>query len=253
MKSLNWTIIVLFMLTAAVSQAEAPPWSKGPTVKRIDSNTVVILCEAKGLSRELSYREAQQSCAALASDQKANTIKVSQVVVESESEPAKLYASVESEKQVTGLTGKVENESTIETGGDFTTYLQVRYDLRNVTVSSSKEDDDKPTAEATLLVPPKEKVSSSIDRKELVTDATRSIAVQLSDRCVDYIVRGKRPRSRSCGNSNVIQVMVNAKTDQEVIFRPADTNFLPATVKVNRGRIPSAESEVLDVQFQRSK
>lgn len=253
MRSLSWTIIVLCVFTTAVSRADAPPWSKGPTVKRIDSNTVVLLCEAKGLSRELSYREAQQSCAALASDQKTNTIKVSQVVVESESEPAKLYASVESEKQVTGLTGKVENESTIETDGVFTTYLQIRYDLRNVTVTSTKENDAKPATEMPLLVSPKEKVSIGIERKELVTDATRSITVQLSDRCVDYIIRGKRPRSRSCGNANVIQVMVNAESDQEIIFRPTDNHFLPATVKVNRGRTPAAESEVLDVQFQRSK
>lgn len=253
MKALNWTIIALCIFTTTVSQAEAPLWSKGQTVKHIDSNTVVILCEAKGLSRELAYREAQQSCAALASDQKANRIKISQVIVESESEPAKLYASMESEKQVTGLTGKVENESTIETGGYFTTYLQVRYDLRNAMVTLPKEDNDEPTAETPLLIPTKEKVSSGIDRKELVTDATRSITVQLSDRCADYIVRGKRPRSRSCGTSNVIQVMVNAETDQEVIFRPADTRFLPTTVKVNRGRVPATEGEVLDVQFQRSK
>jgi len=253
MKSLGWTIIALCIISAAVSRAEAPLWSKGPTVKRIDSNTVIVTCEGKGPSRGLSYREAQQSCAALASDQKANTIKVSQVVIESENEPAKLYSSVESSKQVSGLTGKTENELTVESDIGFVTYLQVRYDLRNIGVASTKEDDDKSTTDAPLMVSPKEKVSSDIERKGLVTDATRSITVQLSDRCADYIVKGSRPRSHSCGNSNVIQVMVNAETDQEVIFRPADSHFLPAMVKVNRGRIPAEESEVLDVQFQRSK
>lgn len=238
------------VIAASASWADAPPlWSKGPTIKRIDPDTVIVTCVGKGLSRELSYREAQQSCAALAADQKANTLKVSQVVVESEAEPPKLYSSIESAKQVSGLTGKTENETTSENETGFVTYLQVRFDLRSVSIASAKNDEDKPTAEEPLLVLPKEKSTSRIGRKEVVADATRSVTVQLSDHCADYIVRGKRPRSLSCGKSNVIQVMVNAETDQEIIFRPADNHFLPMTLKVNRKRTPATESEVLDVQF----
>lgn len=253
MNQLMPALVLFSTFISSASQAEAPTWLKSPTIKHINTNTVVINCEGKGISRQLSYQEAKYSCATLASDQKNNSIKVSQTVIESESEHAKLYSSVESIKQVISINGKIENEGTSETETGYTTYLQIRYDLSEMKVSAVNEDDGKPNKEVPLLVLPKVKSSSGIEQKKLVTDTTRSITVQLSDHCKDYIVRGKQPRSQSCGNKNVIQVMVNSETDQEIIFRPVDNHFLPISVKISGGRIPAKESEVLDVQFQQSK
>lgn len=253
MKLLNFCYFIVSVFIAGTLRAEVPDWAKGPTVNAIDTNIVVINCEGKGISKQLSYQEAQLSCTALASVQKSNTIKVSQTVIESEDGPAKLHSSIESKKQVIGLIGKTENESSVESEGVFTTYLKIRYDLRHLRVTSVREEDSSSGVEGSLFTSPNETSNSSIQRKELLTDTASSVTVQLSDYCKDYIVRGKHPRTRPCGNANVIQIMVDSFHDKEIIFRPMDKRFLPETIKINPGRLPAKTNEVLDVQFKYSK
>ncbi|MBL7670753.1 MAG: hypothetical protein JNM39_09720 [Bdellovibrionaceae bacterium] len=248
-QSATLTIFIVFIAT--VSLADAPTWSKGPTVKRVGA-TALVTCQGEGLSRDLSFQAATQSCAAIAATEKSSEFTSKQVVIETERESAKLFSSVESNKQISGLHGKTEKESTTPTETGFVTYLQVRYDLNVATVTTvSDTSDAKPEAQL-LIVPNNEKPSIEIERKSISAGLDRSITIQMiPEKCADFLVRGKRPRSHKC-SSTVMHVTVNPTEDTEIILRPSDNHLLPVLIKVNR-QPANAESEVVDVVFPRSK
>lgn len=243
-------LIIAFI--SLVSRADAPAWSKDQAVKHVDSHTVIVNCRGDGLSRDLSFRSATQSCAAIAAAEKNSEFTTKQVVIETERESAKLFSSVESNKQVTGLQGKTEKESTTPIDSGFVTYLQVRYDLNAATVTNTKDETDNEGKPQILVVQKNEKASTEIERKNIVGGADRSYTFQMSpEKCSDYLIRGKHPRTRKCSGA-VMQITVNSAEDTEVILRPSDVHLLPVTIKVNRQPADS-ESEVVDVVFPRSK
>lgn len=244
------TALALFIVfIATASRADAPDWSKNQTVKR-NGATVLVTCEGEGLSRDLSFQAAMQSCASIAAAEKNSEFTTKQVVIETERESAKLFSSVESNKQVSGLHGKTEKENTRPTETGFITYLQVRYDLSAATVTTVHGETDDKSDTPTLVVSKNEKPSAEIERKKMISGSDRSYTIQMMpDKCTDYLIRGKRPRSRQCPSA-VMQLTVNPVEDTEIILRPSDNHLLPVTIKVN-GQPADAESEVVDVVFPR--
>jgi hypothetical protein len=244
------TALALFIVfIATVSRADAPAWSKNQTVKRSGA-TVLVTCQGEGLSRDLSFQAAMQSCASIAAAEKNSEFTTKQVVIETERESAKLFSSVESNKQVSGLHGKTEKENTTPTETGFITYLQVRYDLSAATVTTVQDETDYKSDSPALVVPKNEKPSTEIERKKMIAGSDRSYTIQMMPvKCTDYLIRGKRPRSRQCPGT-VMQLAVNPVEDTEIILRPSDNHLLPVTIKVNR-RSADAESEVVNVVFPR--
>lgn len=244
------TALALFIVfIATASRADAPAWSKSQTVKRIGA-IALITCQGEGLSRDLSFQAAMQSCASIAATEKNSEFTSKQVVIETEREAAKLFSSVESNKQVSGLHGKTEKESTAPTETGFVTYLQVRYDLNAATVTTVKNEAEEKAETQTLAIQKNERPSIEVERKNIIAGADRSYTIQMMpEKCTDYLVRGKRPRSRQCPSA-VMQLTVNPVEDTEIILRPFDNHLLPVTIKVNR-QPADAESEVVDVVFPR--
>ena len=241
------------ILTASICVA-APPWAADQTIRHFADKIILVNCRGEGLAKDLSFQNAIQQCNALAANEINNEFKFKSVVIETEKEGARLYSEISSQKQVTGLTPKTEREFSEFNEGGFTTWLQVRYDLKKAKVETiGDEPPDFQTPETSVETLAKEAPSPEIKKKSLRNGSQRTLTLMtFPEKCSDYIVRGKNPRSHSC-NTNPVHIMVNVAEDTEIILRPSSNSFRPKTLKVQRQREPANgyDNEVLDVQFER--
>ncbi len=247
--------LALLFILYSLNGLAAPSWATGQTVKHITSKVVVVTCSGSGLARDLSFRSAVESCNAIAATEANSEFTSKSVVIETEAQAAKLYSEISSQKHVTGLTPKTEHESTAPSDNGFVAWIQARYDLSAATVTSiNKVSDSSGQKQGRLTeVQPQDDVSPDIKSKVSAVSTERALTItMIPEKCSDYLIRGKLPRSHSC-QTNPMQIMVNVADDTEIILRPASSAFLPKTIKVYQEREPASEyeSEVLDVVFDR--
>lgn len=254
MKHTRLILIFLFVLCGAKGLA-APSWSKDKTVNHLSEKVIVVTCEGRGLAKDLSFQSAIHQCNAIAANEANSSFTAKSIVIETESDAPRLHSEVSSEKQVTGLLPKTERELTEPAAEGFITFLQVKYDLSKATVTSVSDEasDDIQTPSPTIESLAKDKSSSEIQIKKAAVSFERTLTISmLPEKCSDYLIRGKKPRSFSC-SSNPMQVMVNVAEDTEIILRPATSTLLPKRLKIHKQRDPASayDSEVIDVQFDR--
>ena len=194
-------------------------------------------------------------CDSIAANEVNGDLTVKNVTVETEKESPKLYSEISSNKRVMGLHAKTEREFTEGSDVNFTTHLQVSYDLSVATVTTINEEPLKQSERngPTVVILPSGSLSSpDIKRKKSIVGLNRTITVVMLPQCHDYIIMGKLPRTHSCP-SNPMSLMVNSRDDTEIILRPS-SDFLPKTLKINKREPASSESEVSDViniEFER--
>jgi hypothetical protein len=250
--------LILTILAASVSQAEPPLWSKDQVVRHISDNIIVVTCSAEAVSRDLSFESALHSCSAIAANEKNSEFTTKNIVIESESTTAKLYSSTEAKKLATNLQPKTEKSVTEPSESGFSNLLQVRYDLSKARVITVQEDQNENHEEDSAPVVTEEikgKSTDGITIKRSISSNSRTYLISMMpEKCRDYLIRGKQPRTRSC-EENPMRIMVDVSSDTEIILRPASSALLPKTLRVQKQRIPakSYQTEVLDVQFPRSK
>ena len=247
--------LILIMLTSERALAAAPLWSKDQTVKQ-NGKTIVVTCSGNGIAKDISFQSAVHQCNSIAASAANSAFISKSVVIETESQSPKLYSEISSEKQVTGLQPKTERELTEPGDEGFTTYIQVRYDLRTATVSTANEPIESPSddAQKSVVALADDRPSAQIKTEQSVVGSERTLTISmLPEKCADYIIRGKNPRSFPC-KTNPMQVMVNVANDNEIILRPASSEFLPKALKVHRqqrGPANDYEAEAVDVMFNR--
>lgn len=255
MKRTRSFLIFLFFLYGAKGLA-APSWSKDKTVSHLSETVIVVTCDGKGLAKDLSFQSAIRQCNSIAANEANSAFTAKSVVVETESDSPRLHSEISSEKQVTGLQPQTKHELTEAIAEGFITFLQVKYDLSKATVTSVREDTsdaDVQTPSRSIESMAKDKSSSEIQTKKSAVSFERTLTISmLPEKCSDYLIRGKRPRSFSC-SANPMQVMVNVAEDTEIILRPATNTLLPKTLKIHKQREPASDydAEVIDVQFDR--
>lgn len=250
------TLTILSILAASASQAE-PPWAKDQVVRHVSDSVIVVTCNAEAVSRDLSFDAALRACSSIAANEKNSEFTTKNVVIESEATTAKLYSATESKKLATNLQPKTERSVTEASENGFSTWLQVRFDLSKAQVVSIKDgqDEGEESKSSPLIAEPTEKSTSGISAKKAIASSSRTYLVSMMpEKCRDVLIRGKQPRTRTC-DTNPMRIMVDVSADEEIILRPSSSEFLPKTLKVQRQRTPSSnyDTEVLDVQFQRSK
>jgi len=240
--------ILFFCLPLTVSLA-APPWSSDQTVKHVGEKVIVVTCSGEGLAKDLSFRQAINQCNSIAADEFNSQIHSKTVVIETESENAKLHSESYSEKTVSGLTPKTEKEFTEKSEEGFVTHLQVKYDLGNaklVPVKDSGEVKAEVSDPASITVDATGAAPSTLKSKGLVQSKRRTVVIVTVPRCVDVLIRGSQPRSHACTNPMQLMVMEG----DEVILRPS-SEFLPKTLKIQKRNPASYETESIQVQFER--
>lgn len=255
MKQARRFLIFLFILYGAKGLA-APSWSKDQTVKHVSDKVIIVTCSGSGLAKDLAFQNAVRQCGSIAANEVNSSFTTKSVVIETESDSPRLHSEVSSEKQVTGLKPKTEREFTEPVAEGFVTFLQANYDLSRATVTSVRDDTsdaDVQTPSRSIESMAKDKSSSEIQTKKSAVSFERTLTISmLPEKCSDYLIRGKRPRSFSC-SANPMQVMVNVAEDTEIILRPATSTLLPKTLKIHKQREPASDydAEVIDVQFDR--
>lgn len=252
---LKATFIILSVLAVSASHAE-PPWAKDQVVRHVSDSVIVVTCNAEAVSRDLSFQAAIRSCSAIAANEKNSEFTTKSVVIENENSTAKLYSSTEAKKLATNLQPKTERSFTEPSENGFSTWLQARFDLSKAQVVSVKEDQEESldeNAKPAITEGENDKFNSGITIKKSIAGSSRTYLISMMpEKCRDYLIRGKQPRTRSC-DTNPMRVMVDVSSDKEIVLRPASPVFLPKTLKVQKQRTPTSnyETEVLDVEFQR--